>query len=76
MGTAPPSAPFKWVSGHPRVKGAGAGQQPMEVSLVTPVNSAGHFAAICLVLVTKVTWFSLIVFDLLALGREGLSGVR
>lgn len=48
----------------------------MEVSLVTPVNSAGHFTAICLVLVTKVTWFSLIVFDLLALGREGLSGVR
>ena len=42
---------------------------------MTPVNSAGHFTAICLVLVTKVTWFSLIVFDLLALGREGLSGV-
>ena len=29
-----------------------------------------------LVLVTKVTRFSLILFDLLALGREGLSGVH
>ena len=58
----------------PQGQGAGAGQQPREVT-VTPVNSAGHFTAICLVLVTKVTWFSLIVFDLLALGREGLSGV-
>ena len=43
---------------------------------MTPVNSAGHFAAICLVLVTKVARFSLILFDLLALGREGLSRVH
>ena len=59
MGTAP-RRPLQMGPWTPQGQGAGAGQQPREVSLVTPVNSAGDFAAVCLVLVTEVTWFSLI----------------